>query len=608
MTKTCNHHFLVNQEKGEKHVFRKSKKYRTLCSIALGTMVTAVVSWGGTVAHADEVATSVDTTIQRTENPATNLPEAQPNPVLEQTESIASTGQSNGAIAVTVPHDTVTQAVEDAKAEGVSTVEDSPMDLGNTTSASETSQQISKAEADAQNQVEAINEVTETYKADKAAYEDEKVRIEQENKELTLAYEGANQTGKETNAWVDTKVNDLKTRYADADVTVKEHVVSSGNGTSELDYTNYGRAVETIQSINEQAVADYLTKKTKADDIVAKNQAIQKENEAGLAKAKADNEAIVQRNGRLIRQGNMHQEVDIYHYITKGSFDNYLWQTQENKLKYITQIMTTKDPVRSAEDIDEQTMTASDFKDLATGNPYLKLKMELENELTVLENQKRAFNRSKDEYRHTVSYCEKHLPIMEIRLSQYDKDIAQSLATKSQDFVMRFDNQAMDNRAEAGDYLRKLITYDRSETKEVKTLASFRGFDLKMTTRGPGEPLPETVSLTIVGDNQYTVALDLKSDVGTIQRISNAIDHIMDDQEKTQELVKDLKDKLQVAKVEVEKVFPKEEDYKLVKAKYDVLAPLVEKEAEIEEIDAALEQFNRNTHLLSKNQDILLDL
>nr|AUS90961.1 hypothetical protein [Streptococcus suis] len=316
---------------------------------------------------------------------------------------------------------------------------------------------------------------------------------------------------------------------------------------------------------------------------------------------------IVQRNGRLIRQGNMHQEVDIYHYITKGSFDNYLWQTQENKLKYITQIMTSKDPVRSAEDIDEQTMTASDFKALATGNPYLKLKMELENELTVLENQKRAFNRSKDEYRHTISYCEKHLPIMEKRLSQYDKDIAQSLATKSQDFVMRFDNQKMDNRAEAGDYLRKLITYNRSETKEVRTLASFRGFDLKMTTRGPSEPLPETVSLTIVGDNQYTVALDLKSDVGTIQRISNAIDHIIDDQEKTQELVKDLKDKLRVAKVEVEKVFPKEEDYQLVKAKYDVLAPLVEKEAEIEEIDAALAKFSEDT-TPQKKQQIALEI
>nr|WP_270774593.1 SNF2-related protein [Streptococcus anginosus] len=316
---------------------------------------------------------------------------------------------------------------------------------------------------------------------------------------------------------------------------------------------------------------------------------------------------IVQRNGRLIRQGNMHQEVDIYHYITKGSFDNYLWQTQENKLKYITQIMTSKDPVRSAEDIDEQTMTASDFKALATGNPYLKLKMELENDLTVLENQKRAFNRSKDEYRHTISYCEKHLPIMEKRLSQYDKDIAQSLATKHLDFVMRFDNQAMDNRAEAGDYLRKLITYNRSETKEVRTFASFRGFDLKMTTRAPSEPLPETVSLMIVGENQYTVALDLKSDVGTIQRISNAIDHIIDDQEKTEELVKDLRDKLQVAKVEVEKAFPKEENYQLVKAKYDVLAPLVEKEAEIEEIDVALSKFSEDTQP-QKQQQIALEI
>ncbi|HEM4215867.1 TPA: glucan-binding protein, partial [Streptococcus suis] len=296
MTKTCNHHFLVNQEKGEKHVFRKSKKYRTLCSVALGTMVTAVVAWGGTVAHADEVSSSVDTTIQRTENPATNLPEAQPNPVSEQTESLGSTGQSNGTIAVTVPHDTVTQAVEEAKAEGVSTVEDSPMDLGNTRSATETSQQISKAEADAQNQVVAINEVTETYKADKATYESNKARIEQENKVLSQAYEGANQTGKETNTWVDTKVNDLKSQYADADVTLIEQVVSAGNGTSVLDYTNYGKTVETIQSTNEQAVADYLTKKTKADDIVAKNQAIQKENEAGLAKAKADNEAIERRN------------------------------------------------------------------------------------------------------------------------------------------------------------------------------------------------------------------------------------------------------------------------------------------------------------------------
>lgn len=171
---------------------------------------------------------------------------------------------------------------------------------------------------------------------------------------------------------------------------------------------------------------------------------------------------------------------------------------------------------------------------------------------------------------------------------------------------MRFDNQTMDNRTESGDYLRKLITYNRSETKEVRTLATFRGFDLRMTTRGISEPLPDMVTLTISGSNQYSAALDLKSDVGTIQRINNAIDHILDDQEKTQELVKDLKDKLRVAKVEVEKVFPKEEDYQLVKSKYDVLAPLVEKEEEIEEIDAALAKFSED--IPDKEQQIALEI
>ncbi|HEO3671880.1 TPA: DEAD/DEAH box helicase family protein [Streptococcus agalactiae] len=317
---------------------------------------------------------------------------------------------------------------------------------------------------------------------------------------------------------------------------------------------------------------------------------------------------IQQRNGRLIRQGNQHQNVEIYHYITKGSFDNYLWATQENKLRYIKQIMTSKDPVRSAEDIDEQTMTASDFKALATGNPYLKLKMELENELTVLENQKRAFNRSKDEYRHTISYCEKNLPVMEKRLRQYDRDIEKSQATKNQEFIMRFDNQTIDNRSEAGDYLRKLITYNRSETKEVRTLATFRGFELKMATRSPGEPLSDMVSLTISGDNQYSVSLDLKSDVGTIQRINNAIDHILEDKEKTEEMTNNLKDKLAVARVEVEKVFAKEEEYQLVKAKYDVLAPLVEREADLEEIDVALSQFSSSDPCLKKDQQLVLDI
>lgn len=301
---------------------------------------------------------------------------------------------------------------------------------------------------------------------------------------------------------------------------------------------------------------------------------------------------IQQRNGRIIRQGNENKEVDIYHYITKGSFDNYLWATQENKLRYIKQIMTSKEPIRAAEDIDEQTMTASDFKALATGNPYLKYKMELENDLTLLENQRRAFQRSKDHYRHTISYCEEHIPILEKRLSKYDGDIQQSEMSKDQAFTMTVGKQAFEKRAEAGESLHRLIRHNQSDSKEFRTLASYRGFDIKMLSLPTNQPLPETFSVKIVGENQYSVSLDLYSPLGTIQRLQHTIDHIKDDQVKTQNLLDELKDKWTTAKVEIEKNFPKEEDYRTKKAEYDVLAPLIETETDLDIIDQALRQFH----------------
>ena len=298
----------------------------------------------------------------------------------------------------------------------------------------------------------------------------------------------------------------------------------------------------------------------------------------------------LQRNGRIIRQGNENKEVDIYHYITKGSFDNYLWATQENKLRYIKQIMTSKEPIRAAEDIDEQTMTASDFKALATGNPYLKYKMELENDLIMLANQRRAFQRSKDGYRHSISYCEENIPILEKRLENYSEDIAKSEKTKDQAFSMTIGKQVFDSRTEAGEYLHKLIRHNQSDTKEFRTLASYRGFELKMATLGLYQPLPEQVSLKVVGQNQYSVSLDLNSALGTIQRIQNTIDHIKEDQEKT----------------EVGKVFPKEEDYQAKKAEYDVLAPLIEKETDLDVIDQALAQFHEKAQ--EKQEEISLAL
>ena len=297
MTKQCHQHFLVNQEKAEKHVFRKSKKYRTLCSMALGTMVTAVIAWGGQVAHADEVATTpVDTTVHLRQNPATNLSEAQPSPVSEQTDSLKSTGQSDGAITVTVPHDTVTKAIKQAEAEGVKTIQDQPMDLGNTTSAIETAKQLDKAEADAIKQAEEITKVKEAYQSDKATYERDKTRVENGNVALEASHKEATQAGNDVNAAVDSTVSRLKEQDKAADITVTTQTVPSGDGSSISGYKDYVMAVSTIDKQNKDNLADYVSKKQAADAIVAKNLAIQKENEAGIAKAKAENAAIDKRN------------------------------------------------------------------------------------------------------------------------------------------------------------------------------------------------------------------------------------------------------------------------------------------------------------------------
>ncbi|MEY8462300.1 SspB-related isopeptide-forming adhesin [Streptococcus merionis] len=291
MTKQCHHHFLVHQVKGEKHVFRKSKKYRTLCSVALGTLATAVVAWGGSVVQAEEVV-SATSHLPKTSNPATNLSEAQPPAVTEQTGSLNATGQSEGALTVSVPHDTVIHAVETAQTEGVTTVQDKPMDLGNTTTASETAKQLDKAEADAAKQAQAIISVTESYKAEKAAYEAEKNRVETHNSELTSAYDKATQAGNALNQAVDAKMSELN----NPKVSVATKTVTAGDGTTSSGYTDYVTAVSLIDQQNKDNLADYLAKKEASDAIVEKNLAIQKENEAGMAKAQAENEAIAKRN------------------------------------------------------------------------------------------------------------------------------------------------------------------------------------------------------------------------------------------------------------------------------------------------------------------------
>lgn len=318
---------------------------------------------------------------------------------------------------------------------------------------------------------------------------------------------------------------------------------------------------------------------------------------------------IIQRNGRLIRQGNEHQNVEIYHYITKGSFDNYLWQTQENKLRYITQMMTSKDPVRAMSDVDDQIMTASDFKAEATGNPYLKAKMTLENELTTLSAQRRAFERDQDAARQNIVSAERDIPSLNRRLENYESDLRLAENHPKDEFSMVVAGQVYDTKSEAGNTLHDLLRDNISDVPEVRTLGTYRGFDIRAKTMTPFEAMALNTderlgsmmfSIIVKGENTYPVTLDLASGLGTVQRINNVIDSIESDQERILNKRDNLIEKSAAARDILGNTFPKEEEYQLVKEKLAFLKPLVESGKSGDEISKAIEE--KSAQMKQENQ------
>lgn len=287
---------IITQEKGEKHVFRKSKKYRTLCSVALGTVATAVLALGGGVAKADELLTPSAPSTVLTDNPATNLPEAQPTETVEHNTSLSETGQSQGTMPVTVDETPLKQAIAEAKAEGVTITSGQDMDLGITQTAEETNQALDTAKSDMDKQVSELKDVTAKYQSDKADHAAEVARIEGENAILKVSHTQAEDVAKNLEKDVNATVSDLTNRFSNAKVTVTDKTITSGDGTSPEAYEGYTKLVQGVSEQNKAAIDTYVTKKTEADAQTAKNKQIEAENAAGLAKAKGDNDAITKRN------------------------------------------------------------------------------------------------------------------------------------------------------------------------------------------------------------------------------------------------------------------------------------------------------------------------
>lgn len=301
---------------------------------------------------------------------------------------------------------------------------------------------------------------------------------------------------------------------------------------------------------------------------------------------------IIQRNGRVIRQGNMYSECDIYHYITTGSFDNYLWQIQETKLRYISQIMTSRNPLRTADDIDEMQMSAADFKAIATGNPYLKQKMELENEYDLLRNKFNAWQRSLSRSKLEVSQAKKLLDIAERRLTKIEMDIELADQSKEIDFSMSFNaTYTTDNRAAAGNQLFYAMQQSVSPTKEVVTLAQYRGFDLKVTTESTKWNKSKIMTLHIVGNTQYDLQVDFLSPEGLTRRIDNVINSIRKQYDVTIEKIAYYKSI--VRRGTISDVFKDEARLTYVTEKLKVISPMLESKEIVSEleIEKALEQF-----------------
>ena len=325
---------------------------------------------------------------------------------------------------------------------------------------------------------------------------------------------------------------------------------------------------------------------------------------------------IIQRNGRLVRQGNIYRKVNIFHYITKGSFDNYLWQIQETKLRYITQIMTSRTPMRASEDIDEQTLSASEFKAIATGNPYLKLKMELDNEFELLSNRRKAWKRDIALSQKRIKQALKDKENYEKKLSLLvqDKELAEKTrpwkeAVEKEDgkkyevehnpFVMTFepDGYEATKKDVAGNQLNYAMQMNvASDPLHMKmtTLAHYRGFVLRaLEQKSPWQP-ERMLDLHIIGQNSYAVRLDFASGIGTIQRINNVIDG-MDKQAKLlQENIDRCADTIK--RGEAADVFADQARLDYVSAKRAIVNPLIEVEDEskkptVEQIEEAINAF-----------------
>ena len=303
---------------------------------------------------------------------------------------------------------------------------------------------------------------------------------------------------------------------------------------------------------------------------------------------------LQQREGRIIRQGNENKEVDIYSYVTEGTFDAYLYQLVESKQKFISQIMTSKSPVRSAEDVDEQALSYAEIKALASGNPMIKEKMDLDIEVSKLKLLKANHLSQKYALEDAISKdFPKQIAETQARIAGYGADIAtvkENTHPNGDGFSpLTLAGVTYADKKEAGAAL--LTMCQTMISPEATQIGNYRGLTLELSF----DTFAREYRLTMIGQLRHTVTLG--TDVfGNLQRMDNALEGLPIKEQTCREQLSNLQTQLETAKAEVQKPFPREEELTTKTARLEELNTLLNldhKEPEI--VDAEPDEDQRPT-------------
>ena len=282
---------------------------------------------------------------------------------------------------------------------------------------------------------------------------------------------------------------------------------------------------------------------------------------------------MTQRNGRIIRQGNMNKEVKVFNYVTEGTFDSYLFQTLENKQRFISQIMTSKSPVRSCDDVDEQALSYAEIKALCAGNPLIKEKMDLDVQVAKLkvlkaDHQSQKF-RLQDKLltKFPADIQETNAYIAGVKA---DAQLAAAHPQVQEGFCgMTIKGVTYDEKKTAGERL--VLACSELPNAEEKVIGSYRGFELSLRF----DTYRSEYQAILKGQRRYPVPLGTDP-LGNIIRLDNSLNNFPERINSAENELATLHQQQAAAQIEVEKPFPQEEE-------------LAEKSARLAELNAQLD-------------------